>query len=57
MVKKAEEKMYGKLTVGVEDGGLEAHLRWQQRIFGGESETGAEETSCVVCEHVVALKV
>lgn len=49
--------MCRELTVRVENWGLEAHLRWQQRIFGGEGQTGAEETSCVACEHVVAMKV
>ena len=29
----------------MKDGCLEAHFRWQERVFTGESESRAEETS------------
>lgn len=35
------------VDVGVEDGGLEAHLRRHERVFSGESQAGAEEAAAV----------
>lgn len=40
----------------MKDGCLEAHLRWQQRVFARECETRAEETSYVkgLCQYIHA---
>ena len=35
-------------TVWMEDGGLECHFGGEERVFGGEGEVGAIETSCCV---------
>ena len=32
----------------MEDGGLECHFGGEERVFGGEGEVGAIETSCCV---------
>lgn len=36
-------------TVWVEDGGLECHFGGKKRVFRGEGEVGAVESSCCVC--------
>lgn len=48
--KKAKKTRGQKLTVGVEDGCLEAHLGWQEGVFAGEREARAEEASCTWCQ-------
>ena len=51
-----QEKARGGLTVGVEDGCLEAHLWRKQRVFDRESKTCTEEASYMTREYAPCLK-